>query len=279
MLWVVLMRVCTCQCNANWQSITVIYMINYHAKAILGAFKNYILLILLACAWFSVSGSNCFLSHSISWYSILAAWTLKGLHYVLVEHKRTLLHTLPDQDRTFTYTCTYPILVSDECWGLIYFYFRDKVPQTVAPFQLPGTKYFSFCHLTKFSNHWSSMLSSSLNYLFVLCAATNLWMSQLLPRTCFQKDSEVILRCACINYMVKFLPGVLLLHNVPCKAHLTVVKSGTCHLYINNNMSVKKINSHTYYSPLENYKGNRYKLLAYWFLGSIGSGETFIVIG
>ena len=50
--------VCTCQSNASWQSITVIYMINYHAKAILGAFKNYILLILLACAWFSVSGSN-----------------------------------------------------------------------------------------------------------------------------------------------------------------------------------------------------------------------------
>ena len=50
--------VCTCQYNASWQSITVIYMINYHAKAILGAFKNYILLMLLACAWFSVSGSN-----------------------------------------------------------------------------------------------------------------------------------------------------------------------------------------------------------------------------
>ena len=75
--------------------------------------------------------------------------------------------------------------------------------------------------------------------------------------------------------VVKFLPGVLLLYN----AHLTVVKSDTCHLYINNNMTVKKINSHTYYSPLQNYKGNRYKLLAYWFLGSIGSGETFIVIG
>lgn len=171
--------------------------------------------------------------------------------------------------------CTYPILFSDDCWRLIYLSFQDEVLQTLAPFQLPGTNYFSFCHLTKFSNHWSSMLSSSLNYLFVLCSATNLWMSQLLPRTCFQKDSEVILRCAWINYLVKFLPGVLLLYN----AHLTVVKSDTCHLYINNNMTVKKINSHTYYSPLQNYKGNRYKLLAYWFLGSIGSGETFIVIG
>ena len=84
-------------------------------------------------------------------------------------------------------------------------------------------------------------------------------MSQLLPRTCFQKDSKVILKCACINQLVKFLPGVLLLYN----AHSTDVKSGTCHLCINNNVSVKKINSHTYYSPLQNSKGNRYKLLAY----------------
>ena len=88
-------------------------------------------------------------------------------------------------------------------------------------------------------------------------------MSQLLPRTCFQKDSKVIWRCACINQLVKFLPRVSLLYNVPCKAYLTVVKSGTRHLYINNNVSVKKISGHTYYSPLQNSKGNRYKLMAY----------------
>lgn len=180
------------------------------------------LLILLAYAWFSVSGSNCFLSNSISWHSILAAWTPKGLCYVLIEHKRTLLHTTRSRKTLHLHL---HLSHTGQWWllGLIYISFQDEVPQTLAPFQLPGTKYFSF-YLTKFSNHWSSKLSSSLNYLFVLCSVTNLWMSQLLPRTCFQRDSKVILRCAFITQLVKFLPRVLLLYNVPCKAHITVIR-------------------------------------------------------